>query len=62
MGNMILEGTASIVQMLVFVIYLKDMLGFRRHFYWMPVCWGLVEVIYKGTAANYAGVDIIIYF
>lgn len=54
----------SIVQMLVFMIYLKDMLGLRRSMYWMFVCWGFIEIVHRMMSgiADSAGVNGIIYF
>lgn len=65
MENILFEGMVSIVQMLVFTIYLKDLLGLKRSIYWMPVCWGVVEVIHRiaGVMAdNFVGVNGIVYF
>lgn len=64
MENILFESMVSIVQMLVFTIYLKDMLGLRRSVYWMPVYWGLIEIIHRviGGIADSAGANGIIYF
>ena len=45
----IIYGLICILQMTVFGVYLRHVLGFRRRLIWLPVCWLLTELISYGA-------------
>lgn len=63
MENILMQSVVSILQMLVFTMYLKEILGLRHSIFWMPVCWILMEVVDRIIIkmADSAGINGLVY-
>ena len=48
--EILMNCVVSVLQMLVFTVYLKELLGFRRPIYWMVCGWLGLELVSRGLA------------
>jgi signal transduction histidine kinase len=52
MENEILYLIVSVIQMFVFIIYLKEFLGYKHSVYWMMACWLVLEAVNTIVTSN----------
>lgn len=45
MESIIMYHVVNMIQMLVFTIYLKELIGLKRSVWWMLICWNLFALV-----------------
>ena len=63
MENILMQSMVSILQMFVFTIYLKEILGLRHSVVWMPLLWILLEIVDRSIVkmADSPGINGLVY-